>query len=394
MKILSIIPDGLLHADNVLIEMTIGEYLNIGHTILDKNPYQRKRVERSTTIYSMLNNDLQRLCVIPTITLAFYDVNNNVTRIENISNANIGETLQTTPLIILDGLQRTYTLLDVENALRPTLFGDEYDIKGFLNHRIRVELYNGLSKTGVLYRMLTLNTGQSPMSKRHEIEILYAGFLERPIDGISFNRQASLEHDKGIDVYDFDDAIEGYTSFIDSDESVIDRMRLLSAIQRMEKLVNNDYERDMFERFIRLYNAFVHRVDDLSNHWVFNPDSDSTIKSIYGRDIPGIFNKSQTMSAFGAAVGQILWDRKERGMDGVDEAILGVRFTYTPEVTMNRLLCAMQTVRNTAKKIGIAQRLFLKLFFLNLFDVSSDSFQNMEMSISNAIKQYEDGSRL
>lgn len=394
MNILSIIPDGLLNADNILIEMTIGEYLRIAHKILDNNPYQRRRVERSTTVYSMLNKDLQQLCTIPIITLAFYDVNNNVTRIEDLSDTNIEDSLQSTPLIILDGLQRTYTLLDAEKEFQSTLFADEFGNNRFLEHRLRVELYNGLSKTGVLYRMLTLNTGQTPMSKRHEIEILYAGFLERPIDGISFNRQASSGRDTGIDVYDFDDAIEGYTSFIDSDESVIDRIKLLSAIRRMEKLVNNDYERDMFEKFIKLYNAFVHKMDDISNHWVFDPVSDSTIRSFYGRDIPGFFNKSQTISAFGAALGQLLWDREERGMEGVDQIVLGIRFTDDPGVTMNRLLSTMQTVRNTAKKIGIAQRLFLKFFFLNLFDEASDSFQKIELSITNAIIQYKDGTRI
>ena len=54
MEILSIIQDGLLHANNALLQMTIGEYLDIGLGILKNNQYQRKRVGRSSSIYSML----------------------------------------------------------------------------------------------------------------------------------------------------------------------------------------------------------------------------------------------------------------------------------------------------------------------------------------------------
>lgn len=186
MEILSIIQDGLLNANNVLLQMTIGEYLDIGLRILKNNQYQRKRVSRSSSIYSLLGNDLKRLCTIPTIVLALTDESKRDILQKGMKSEQLMAVFKSEDLIILDGLQRTYTLRDVRNELVQGLILDIVP-EVFLNHQLRVEVYSGLSKTGILYRMLTLNTGQTPMSRRHEIEILYSSYKEREIDSIRFN---------------------------------------------------------------------------------------------------------------------------------------------------------------------------------------------------------------
>lgn len=70
MKLLSTIYDDFLKADNLLFESTIEEYLYVAREIINNNKYQRKRVRNSTSIYSLLRNDLKKLCTIPTIVLA------------------------------------------------------------------------------------------------------------------------------------------------------------------------------------------------------------------------------------------------------------------------------------------------------------------------------------
>lgn len=389
MRIISIIHDGLLNADNIMLEMTVREYLNIGERILKDNPYQRKRVSRSSTVYSLLNTDLQKLCTIPTITLAFSEGCDDVTLTEGMESAEIEQTFSNS-LIILDGLQRTYTMMDVDRDL--TFVGDEKE--AFYKHVLRIELYKGLSKTGILYRMLTLNTGQTPMSKRHEIEILYSSFLERPIDGIRFIRQATPEHREGINDYDFDDAIEGFNSFIDSDESAIDHMKLLSVIQRLDKLTNDDFQRDLFEQFIRLYNSFVHKFDLVTNHWNVDDVKKIGLSSVYGYNIASFFNKSQTMSAFGAAIGEVLWGNKERGLGDIESVVTDFYFEGEPYTTMTVFLKELDRVRMTAKKIGVAQRSFLKYFFQSLFTPNAECFRNVEKSIQNAVIIYNHESRI
>ena len=70
MKLLSTIYDDFLKADNVLFESSIEEYLSVARKIINNNKYQRNRVRNSTSIYSLLRNDLKKLCTIPTIVLA------------------------------------------------------------------------------------------------------------------------------------------------------------------------------------------------------------------------------------------------------------------------------------------------------------------------------------
>lgn len=385
MRVVSVIEDGLLQATNALLEMTVGEYLNIGLRILHKNQYQRKRVSRSSSVYSLLNDDMKKLCSIPTIVLAFTNDAQRICLREGMVEEELSGLLNNDNLIILDGLQRTYTMRDVDLDL---LFPDE-EKRRFREHKIRIEVYCGLSKTGVLYRMLTLNTGQTPMSKRHEIEILYSSYLEKNIDGISFNRQIDPNVQRGIDVYDFDDAIEGFNAFLDADEAPIDRLDLLSVVRRLEKVVNNDYQRDLFEQFVRLYNSFVHMIDEKTNHWSLRDAQREQLKSLYGKDIPSIFNKSQTMSAFGAAVGNLLWNSDERGFGNLRNQFRELSFTDDANDTLFNLLTILQEIRENAKKIGVAQRFYLRLFFEDLLDPQSETYLNFTHSINKAKDKYD-----
>ena len=389
MEVLSVIYDGLLDANNVLVEMTVGEYLDIGLNILDKNQYQRKRVSRYSSIYSLLGDDLKKLCTIPTIVLALTDERQKDLLWPGMASEDVQNVLNTQHLIILDGLQRTYTIRDAVKELDNNLF-DLGNKERLINHKLRIEIYCGLSKTGILYRMLTLNTGQTPMSRRHEIEILYSSYMERSIEGITFNRQASKDFVKGIDVYDFDNAIEGFYSFIESDALPMDRLDILDVIRRLEKVTADDYKKDLFELFIKLYNKFAHHIDSITNHWELDDEKREKLKSIYAKDVASFFNKSQTISAFGAAVGDIICDKTEWGLMNMQNVIEGLRFEQNPAETMLNLLSVLQEIRESAKKIGVAQRQFLKYFFQNLFSEEADCYQSVEKSIINAKAQYND----
>lgn len=387
MEVLSVIYDGLLDANNVLVEMTVGEYLDIGLKVLDKNQYQRKRVSRSSSIYSLLGDDLKKLCTIPTIVLALTDEGLKDVLKSGMTSEEIQAVLNTQKLIILDGLQRTYTIRDAIKELGNSLFDCESKER-LINHKLRIEIYCGLSKTGILYRMLTLNTGQTPMSRRHEIEILYSSYLEKNIEGITFNRQASNDFVKGIDVYDFDNAIEGFYSFIESDALPMDRLDILDVIRRLEKVTEDDYKKDLFELFIKLYNKFAHHIDSITSHWELDDEKRKKLKSIYAKDVASFFNKSQTISAFGAAIGDIMCDKTEWGLKYIPNVIEGITFEQDPNETMHNLLFVLQEIRESAKKIGVAQRQYLKYFFQNLFSEGTDCYQSVEKSIINAKGQY------
>ncbi len=161
------IKDKKLDAYNFMTEMSISDYYKLVKDIMDKNEFQRTRVRSSQSVYSLLKRDLVDGCVIPPIVLALDEELPNeyiegYEKLEDFLNRNKNK------IFILDGLQRTFTIKDIflnANSETPTP-----GYKEALNNTIRVEIYSGLNKEGVLYRMLTLNTGQTPMSLRHQID--------------------------------------------------------------------------------------------------------------------------------------------------------------------------------------------------------------------------------
>lgn len=140
--------------------------------MVKNNDLQRKRVKTSKTVYSLLKTDLLNGCVIPPLVLAIVGYDDNL---KNISNDGLQDYIKKnrSNVLILDGLQRTHTLIDAENeAIR------QKNTDKFYNYKLRLEVYVNINKFGVLYRMLTLNTGQTPMSARHQMEMLYSDMLD------------------------------------------------------------------------------------------------------------------------------------------------------------------------------------------------------------------------
>lgn len=383
MKIVSDIEDGLLEARSLLLEMTISEYLNIGKDILSKNKYQRRRVQGGTAMYSLLFRDLLRKCTMPPLVLAFDDKNKGGNLNDKTPKEEVESIMSSENLLILDGLQRTYTMFSILEDSNV----DEQKKEEYLAHIIRVEVYVGLTRTGILYRMLTLNSGQTPMSKRHQIEILYSRYKESDLGDIKFVCQADSDKKLGLDMYDFDDAIEGFNSFINGDESPIDKFEIREIVERMEKITNDDYQKEIFEDYIRTYNSFVHRIDRISNSWAF---SDEVTWRPFGRNISQIFCKSQPMSAFGAAIGTLIQNESIKSLHDIQEKYDSVIVGNAINTTFYKLLSNLEEIRTRAPKIGVEQRFYLRLFFLKLFDPKGQENCNIFASVEKSFQQYKE----
>ena len=104
------IRDRRINADNYLIEVTLREYYELSGKILDNNEYQRRRVKSSSSIYSLLKEDLKKGCLMPPIVLALT---------KNLESKDIIDFIQEeqTHLLILDGLQRSFTIRDAVTEL-------------------------------------------------------------------------------------------------------------------------------------------------------------------------------------------------------------------------------------------------------------------------------------
>ena len=387
MRIVSIIDDGLLSAKSLLLEMTISEYLTIGSQVLQKNRYQRRRVQGGTAMYSLLFKDLLHKCTMPPLVLAFDDNQTGLNLNKDTSDAELNRIIKAENLLILDGLQRTYTMLSICSDLAI----DDVAKYEYLAHTIRVEVYVGLTRTGILYRMLTLNSGQTPMSKRHQIEILYSRYKEINLGNIQFVCQVDDNKKQGLDMYDFDDIIEGFNSYINGDESPIDKFEIREIVQRLEKITNDDYQKEIFEDFVLIYNSFAHHIDELSHSWTFHPQNQQATWRPYGKDMAQFFSKSQTMSAFGAAIGSLIQDGHLHSLEDVSNMFGRIELGADDvNGTFFDLMSILEEIRTKAPKIGVEQRYYLRLLFYSLFGPDEKGYCNIYAAIQTSFGLYKE----
>ena len=371
----NIIEDKKIHSKNQLIEMTLGEYYELSKSILRNNEYQRKRVPSSTSIYCLLKQDLEQGCLIPPIVMAYTDDIESEDIIDVISK-------NTDKLIILDGLQRSLTIQEIVMSLKST----DSDI---LKTPIRVEVYIGINKLGILYRMLTLNTGQTKMSARHQIEILYSSYLENKIDDVKLIRETDDSKPGVINEYKYSDIVDGFTSFIERDYLPMDRRDILENIINIEKLSKTDMDSMLFQDFVRTYSQMVAKLNSLIPEGI-DIDSLDLQASPYGVNIFQIFSKSQTLTGFGCAIGLLIDKNIICNITDIHN-IIDKFSEQNVRSGLVSMINYLDRVRSNAKKIGNDQRLYFKNFFVVLFDSTNEdkTYGDIEKSAKKAFEKYE-----
>jgi hypothetical protein len=387
MKIIDRIFDKKIKALNVLVDMSVEKYFEISQEIIKKNEFQRRRVKSSSTVYSLLKSDLLEGCVIPPIVLALSRFESD--SIEDEENQSILDQINEKKdrLLILDGLQRTYTIRDLILDLKSE--GDDDKLETLLNYRIRVEVYIGIDKLGILYRMLTLNTGQTPMSIRHQIEILYSDYLIDDLGEIKFITESDDTRPKNFGEYKFKDVVEGFNSYLERDYLTIDRFDILDNIKSLEKLSKEKTNTNLFESFIQTYHNFSKLIIEKSQEWEFKETEGTKLSGQpFGRTADRIFSKSQVMTGFGSAIGKLIDFELLDAINDINDLSSDIPMGTLKE-DLNELIKKLDSVRTLAKKIGNDQRMFFHFFFRELFDKKGDAYLNIGASIEEAYKSYE-----
>ncbi|MDD1421978.1 hypothetical protein MEO40_23265 [Dolichospermum sp. ST_sed1] len=393
MKILSRIFDNRINAYNILTEIDISEYLEIANFISKNNPLQRKRLKSYSSIYNLLKEDIKTGCTIPPIVLA---LSNDIE--ENIDIKNSDDDIiinyincHKDKLIILDGLQRTHLLIDIDQDLRSKNNIDA--LNKFYKHKLRFEIYLGIEKIGILYRMLTLNTGQSPMSIRHQIEILYSDYLDESISSeIKLLKEVDEASPHEIGEYRFEyrfnDVIDGFTSYLLRDEASLDRRDLLEIIKSLENLAQENQNKDLFKSYLVTYNEFVKKIRELSCDWKFNDKQIRLSGKPFGYTVDKIFTKSELMTGFGAAVGFLKDKDLIHSFDDINQKITQIHLSNNDQSFLDELILTLDHISKTARKIGNSQRMYFYYFFRELFSSESDSCLSIDKSIESSFRKY------
>ncbi|HTF96687.1 MAG TPA: hypothetical protein VL995_11185 [Cellvibrio sp.] len=129
------------------------------------NRFEAQRKLQDKKFYKRLQRDIVEGCIMPPITIAFVDHEktnlSEITNFEKFVNDNIKKAY------ILDGMQRLNTLKSASEE------------ENFDDSRVAyVNIIVAENQDKLLYRMITLNNGQKPMTPRHQIEILTAEMFD------------------------------------------------------------------------------------------------------------------------------------------------------------------------------------------------------------------------
>ena len=181
-------------------------------------------------------------------------------------NGNIVDILKENPngIKILDGLQRSYTIREVVMDFESGKVAEKEGCP--LNNLVRIEIYTGINKLGILYRMLTLNTGQTRMTTRHQIEIIYSDYkVKCQVQGVTLISEVDSASPRKLGEYHFRDIVEGFTSYIQEDYLTLDRMDILDNVKDLERLAKVTKEEAPFDEFLSAYHHFVYKINNCFN---------------------------------------------------------------------------------------------------------------------------------
>ena len=389
MIVMSKIFDNRINSCNLYVETTFGEYLSFAKDIIKNNELQRKRVRASKSVYSLLKNDLKRGCVMPPLVLAIAgDKDINLEAENSIIAQDIVDKIKTDckDILILDGLQRTYTLIDADAEIKQE---EPESYQKFLNYKLRLEIYVDINKFGVLYRMLTLNTGQTPMAARHQLEMLYRDKLNTSIEGVKLITDVQGKADPEDNEFVFKNVIDGFNSYMNRNELPIDRQELLENIQMLENMSNEDVTNDIFEEFLGIYVKVFNKLCNLSNNYYLT-DEDRDMYEIsdspFGKSVRKVFSTSQAMTGFGAAIGRMKDNGLIKDIDEIDTMLENI--SCVNNAWFLEMLVKFDKIKQSSKKIGNGQRMFIQYFFRELFNKDSDSYLNLYAAVNNGYQKY------
>tara|TARA_R110002020_G_scaffold138602_4_gene308824 strand:+ start:3613 stop:4719 length:1107 start_codon:yes stop_codon:yes gene_type:complete len=231
--------------------------------LVDKLDIQRTL--QDSKFYQRLERDLIKGCIMPPITIAFIqDSSKSVT--EKDADKFVNENIE--KAFILDGIQRLNTLNRTNTKQAGKL---DLDRCLYLNILVCSSMDN------LLYRMITLNNGQKPMSARHQIEILTSNLIEFPESEIPVVTEKEKKQVKLKVVFNKDVFVKGYLAFlsnstnIENKKIIEEKMDQLIADRIMDteitsediefteivKLVNQISENDFVYKWLKNQNNFI-----------------------------------------------------------------------------------------------------------------------------------------
>lgn len=172
--------------------------------------------------YKRLEQDILKGCIMPPITIAFISQEDWQGRDDELKSFVIGNIREG---FILDGIQRLNTLNRVHDFNSSQLD---------LRRSIFINILVCPSMDNLLYRMITLNNGQKPMSAKHQIEILLDNLIEFEETGPAIVSEKDRARLNLRGIFSKADFIKGYLAFL-SNSTNVENQKIIE--EKMDALI-------------------------------------------------------------------------------------------------------------------------------------------------------------
>lgn len=221
MQVFSVDNDYVINSCYVTCKTTYSYALGHIVPLMQKLSIQRK--VQSQKFYDRLADDIVNGCIMPPLTLAFVEEDMDQFSDKKISyfkkyiNDNINNGF------VLDGIQRLNTLKRISDKEK---FNPDSPL--FFNILICP------SNDKLLYRMITLNNGQKPMTARHQVEILLGNIYHFKGDEIQILSEKEATGGKARGAFKKSSFINAYLAFL-SDATNIDNKKIIE--EKLDELL-------------------------------------------------------------------------------------------------------------------------------------------------------------
>lgn len=247
----------------IYAQASISNYLQLVGTSFDEFEIQRKRVQHKA--YGRMKEDIKAGTLLPTITLAVK--NDHISALtEILEDTGALERLLQEPekVNILDGLQRTHILSDIKSE------GHEFPV----DQKIMLEFWLEGDVRNLIYRIIVLNSGQKPMSMRHQIELLFSTTkesLKARIPGLEIITERDEARRTRPQKFPLERLALSYYSFI-TKSTEIDKENIIAQKLVEDNVLEGGEQElgDKFEKFTDFLSVFA-RIDR-EVHRVYSPE--------------------------------------------------------------------------------------------------------------------------
>lgn len=211
--------DSVINGVVAIGSITYSEAIQKLIPLINKTEFQRKLQDRR--FYEKLERDIAKGCIMPPITIAYVDstISKDATNrmIEDFFKINYDSSF------VLDGIQRLNTLSRLVNS-------PEID----LNKKLYLNIIFSDSVDKLLYRMITLNNGQKPMTPRHQVEALMSNLLDLEPLGITFQTEKERGEKVIMNSFNKSDLVQSYLAYM-ANSPLIDNQKIIQ--EKMDELI-------------------------------------------------------------------------------------------------------------------------------------------------------------